>query len=147
MTRLTQALFEVSTDGIYHIPHIGFTEQALSPAALLQPRAGLLETDHPHRKAYRMTLVLKNGLSFISFFAIEFEIGREGPLHLTELLERILFGPVAGHLEVAFTCNGNLVFVSLSEIESFDNQGGKTHSQTLAPFGNPHKRYTQTIVY
>src|SRR6202789_683321 len=37
-----------------------------------------------------MTLVSKNGLPFIDLFAIEFEIRREGPLHLTELLERPL---------------------------------------------------------
>src|SRR6266404_9901776 len=94
-----------------------------------------------------MTLVSKNALSFIDFFAIEFEIRREGPLHLTELLERPLLGPVTGHLEVAFTCDGNLDFVSLFKIERFDNHSGKTHSQTVAPFGNLHKRYTQTIVY
>jgi hypothetical protein len=94
-----------------------------------------------------MMLVSKNGLSFIDLFAIEFEIRREGPLHLTELLKRPLFGPVAGHLEVAFTRDGNLDFVSLFEIESFDNHSGKTHSQTVAPFGNLHKRYTQSIVY
>src|SRR5205085_6355891 len=94
-----------------------------------------------------MTLVSKNGLSFIDLFAIEFEIRREGPLHLTELLERPLFGPVTGHLEVAFTCDGNLDFVSLFEIESIDNHSGKTHSQTVAPFGNLHKRYTYPIVY
>src|ERR1700676_1485558 len=86
-----------------------------------------------------MTLVSKNGLSFIDLFAIEFEIRREGPLHLTELLECPLFGPVATHLEVAFTCDGNLDFVSLFEIKSFDNHSGKTHSQTVAPFGNLHK--------
>src|ERR1700716_3374586 len=94
-----------------------------------------------------MTLVSKNGLSFIDLFAIEFEIRREGPLHLTELLERSLFGPVTGHLEVAFTCDGNLDFVSLFEVESFDNHSGKTHSQTVTPSGNLHKRYTQPIVY
>src|SRR6266567_2947066 len=69
-----------------------------------------------------MTLVSKNGLSFIDLFAIEFEIRREGPLHLTELLERPRFGSVTGHLEVAFTCDGNLDFVSLFEIERFHNQ-------------------------
>src|SRR5579871_433270 len=94
-----------------------------------------------------MTLVSKNGLSFIELFAIEFEIRREGPLHLTELLERSLFGPVTGHLEVAFTCDGNLDFVSLFEIERFDQRSGKTHSQTVAPFGNLHRRYTYAIVY
>src|ERR1700692_735772 len=94
-----------------------------------------------------MTVVSKNGLSFIDLFAIEFEIRREGTLHLTELLERPLFGPVTGHFEVAFTCDGNLDFVSLFEIERFDNHSGKTHSQAVAPFGNPHKRYTQPIVY
>ena len=41
-----------------------------------------------------MTLVSKNGLSFIDLFAVKFEIRREGPLHLTELLECPLFGPV-----------------------------------------------------
>jgi hypothetical protein len=87
-------------------------------------------------------LVSKNGLSFIDLFAIEFEIRREGPLHFTELLECPLFGPVTAHLEVAFTCDGNLDFVSLFEIESLDNHSGKTHSQTVAPFGNLHKRYT-----
>src|SRR4029077_12395606 len=85
-----------------------------------------------------MTLVSKNGLSFIELFAIEFEIRREGPLHLTELLECPLFGPVTGHFEVAFTCDGNLDFVSLFEIQCFDNHSGKTHSQTVAPFGNLH---------
>src|SRR5579863_4597176 len=94
-----------------------------------------------------MTLVSKNGLSFIDLFAIEFEIRREGPLHLTELLERPLFGPVTAHLEVAFTCDGNLDFVSLFEIERFDNHSGKAHRQAVAPFGNPHKRYTESIVY
>jgi hypothetical protein len=89
-----------------------------------------------------MTLVSKNGLSFIDLFAIEFEIRRKGPLHLTELLECSLFGPVPGHLEVAFTGDGNLDFVSLFEIEGFDDHSGKTHSQTVAPFGNLHKRYT-----
>src|ERR1700680_4205051 len=89
-----------------------------------------------------MMLVSKNSLSFIDLFAIEFEIRREGPLHLTELLERPLFGPVTGHLEVAFTCDGNLDFVSLFEIKSFDNHNGKTQSQTVAPFGNLHRRYT-----
>ena len=78
----------------------------------------------------------KSGLSVIDLLAITSEIGREGPLHLTELLERPLFGPVTGHLEVAFTCDGDLDFVSLFEIESFDNHSGKTHSQTIAPFGN-----------
>src|SRR5437867_5200168 len=87
-----------------------------------------------------MTLVSKNGLSFIDLFAIEFEIRREGPLHLAELLDRPLFGPVAGHLEVAFTCDGNLDFVSLFEIQRFDNHSGKTYSQTVAPFGNLHKK-------
>src|ERR1700693_3704886 len=94
-----------------------------------------------------MTLVSKNSLSFMDLFAIEFEIRREGPLHLTELLERPLFRPVAGYLEIAFTSDGNLDFVSLFEIESFDNHCGKTHSQTVAPFGNLHKRYTHLIVY
>src|ERR1700721_2991718 len=94
-----------------------------------------------------MTVVSNNGLSFIDLFAIEFESRREGPLHLTELLDRSLFGPVTGHLEVAFTCDGNLDFVSLFEIESFDHHSGKTHSQTVTPFGNLHKRYTQPIVY
>src|SRR6202142_1618249 len=98
-------------------------------------------------KAYRMTLVSKNGLSFIDLFAIEFEIRREGPLHLTELIERPLFGPVTGHSEVAFTCDGNLDFVSLFEIERFDHHPRETHSQTVAPFGNLHIRYTQPIVY
>jgi hypothetical protein len=92
-------------------------------------------------------LVSKNGLSFIDLFAIESEIRREGPLHFTELLERPLFGPVTAHLEVAFTCDGNLDFVSLFEIESLDNHSGETHSQTVAPFGNLHKRYTWSIVY
>src|SRR5580704_14423280 len=86
-----------------------------------------------------MTLVSKNGLSFIDLFAIEFEIRREGPLHLTELLECPLFGPVTGHLEVAFTCDGNLDFVSLFEIERFDDHSWKTNGQTVAPFGNLHK--------
>src|ERR1700686_5330111 len=94
-----------------------------------------------------MTLVSKNGLSFIDLFAIEFEIRREGPLHFTELLECPRSGPVTAHLEVAFTCDGNLDFVSLFEIESLDNHSGKTHSQTVAPFGNLHKRYTWSIVY
>src|ERR1700676_340909 len=94
-----------------------------------------------------MTLVSKNGLSFIDLFAIEFEARREGPLHLTELLERPLFGPVTGHLAVAFACDRNFDFVSLFEIERFDNDSGKTHGQTVAPFGNLHKRYTQPIVY
>src|SRR5579864_7085123 len=94
-----------------------------------------------------MTLVSKNGLSFIDLFAIEFEIRRKGPLHLTELLECPLFGPVTGHLEIAFTCNGDLDFVSLFEIESFDDYSGKTYSQTVAPLGNLHKRYTYYIVY
>jgi hypothetical protein len=84
-------------------------------------------------------LVSKNGSSFIDLFAIEFEIGREGPLHLTELLERPLFRPV-GYLEVALTCDGNLDFVSLFEIESVDNYSGKAHSQTVTLFGNPHKK-------
>src|SRR5882724_4217775 len=92
-----------------------------------------------------MTLVSKNGLSFIELFAIEFEIRREGPLHLTELLECPLFGPVTGHFEVAFTCDGNLDFVSLFEIERFDNHSGKTHSQTVAPFGNLHKDIPNTL--
>src|SRR5262245_34323991 len=86
-----------------------------------------------------MMLVSKNGLSFIDLFAIEFETRREGPLHLTELLDRPLFGPVTGHLEVAFTCDGNLDFVSLFEIERCDNRSGKAHSQTIAPPGNMHK--------
>jgi hypothetical protein len=89
-----------------------------------------------------MTLVSKNGLSFIDLFAIEFEISREGPLHLTELIERLLFGAVTGYLEVALTGDGNLDFVSFFEIKSFDNHSGKTHSQTVAPFGNLHRRYT-----
>jgi hypothetical protein len=89
-----------------------------------------------------MTLVSKNGLSLIDLFAIEFEIRRKGPLHLTELFECPLFGPVTGHLEIAFTCDGDLDFVSLFEIESFDDHSGKTYSQTVAPFGNLHKRYT-----
>ena len=72
-----------------------------------------------------MTLVSKNGLSFIDLFAIEFEIRREGPLHLTELLDRPLFGPVSGHFEVAFTCDGNLDFVPLLEIERFDNHSAQ----------------------
>jgi hypothetical protein len=88
-----------------------------------------------------MTLVSKNGLSFIELFAIEFEIRREGPLHLTELLECPLFGPVTGHFEVAFTCDGDRDFVSLFEIERFDNHGGKTHSQTVAPFRNLQRIY------
>jgi hypothetical protein len=79
--------------------------------------------------------------------AIEFKIGREGPLHAAELLERPLFGPVTGHLEVTFAGNGNLNFVSRFEIESFDNGSGKTHSQTVTPFGNLHKRSTLSIVY
>jgi hypothetical protein len=94
-----------------------------------------------------MTLVSKNGLSFIDIFAIEFEIRRKGPLHLTELFECPLFGPVTGHLEVPFTCDRHLDFVSLFEIESFDHRSGKTHSQTVTPFGNLHKRYTKSIVY
>src|SRR6266446_6834386 len=94
-----------------------------------------------------MTLVSKNGLSFIELFAIEFEIRREGPLHLTKLLERPLFGPVTGHLEVAFTCDGNLDFVSLFEIERFDNHSGKTHSQAVPHLETCIKRYTFPIVY
>src|SRR5271165_3570751 len=94
-----------------------------------------------------MTLVSKNGLSFIDLFAIEFEIRRKGPLHLTELLECPLFGPVTGHLEIAFTCDGDLDFVSLFEIESFDDHSRKTYSQTVAPSGDLHKRYTSPIVY
>ena len=43
-----------------------------------------------------MTLVSKNGLSFIDLFAIESEIGWERPLHLTELIDRPLPGAVAG---------------------------------------------------
>jgi len=73
----------------------------------------------------------------VSKNAIELEIGREGPLHLTELLECPLFGPVTGHLEVALTCDGNLDFVSLFEIESFDNYSGKAHSQTVGPIWKP----------
>jgi hypothetical protein len=92
-------------------------------------------------------LVSKNGLSFIDLFAIEFEIGREGPLHLAELLECPVFGPITGHLEVPFTCDGNLDFVSLFEIERFDDHSWKTNGQTVAPFGNLHKRYTLLIVY
>jgi len=86
-----------------------------------------------------MTLVSKNALSFTQLLAIEFEIRREGPLHLTEFLERSLFGPVTGHLEVAFTCDGNFDFVSLFEIKSFDDHSGKTHSQTVNPSGDLHK--------
>jgi hypothetical protein len=78
----------------------------------------------------------------MDLFPIESKIGREGPLHLTELLERPLFGSISGHLEVVFTCDGNLDFVSFFEIESFDNHSGKTHSQTVTPFGNSHNRYT-----
>jgi hypothetical protein len=37
-------------------------------------------------------LVSKSGLSFINLFALDSEIWREAPLHLTELLERPLFG-------------------------------------------------------
>src|SRR6266852_2179557 len=94
-----------------------------------------------------MTLVSKNGLSCIDLFAIEFEIRGEEPLHLAELLECPLFGPVTCHLEVAFTCDGNLDFVSLFETESVDNQSRKTQGQIVAPFGNLHKRYTWSIVY
>ena len=75
-----------------------------------------------------MTLVSKNGLSFIDLFAIEFEIRREVPLHSAKLLERPLVGPVTGHLEVAFACDGNLDFVSLLEAQSFNHHSGKTHS-------------------
>jgi len=85
-----------------------------------------------------VALVSENDLWFTDLFAIEFEIRREGPVHLTELLERPLFGPVTGHLEVAFTRDGNLDFVSLFEIERFDNQSGEAHSQAVAPFGNVH---------
>ena len=84
-----------------------------------------------------MTLVSKNGLSFIDLFAIEFEIRREGPLHLTELLERPLFGPVTGHLEVAFTCDGNLDFVSLFEIERFDNHSREDAQPNCCPIWKP----------
>ena len=76
-----------------------------------------------------MTLVSKNGLSFTDLFAIEFEIRREEPLHLTELLEPPIFQPVTGHFEVAFTRDGNLDFVPLFERERFDNHSRKTHSQ------------------
>src|ERR1700740_2418559 len=86
-----------------------------------------------------MTLVSKNALPFIQLFAIEFEIRREGPLHLTELLERPLFGPVTGHLEVAFACDRNFDFVALFEIERSDNHSRETHSQTVAPLGTLHK--------
>jgi hypothetical protein len=82
-----------------------------------------------------MTLVSKNGLSFVDLFAIEFEIRREGPLHLAELLECPLFVPVTGHFKVAFTCDGNLGFVSLFEIERFDDgrnaDGGQCRCRML----------------
>jgi hypothetical protein len=78
----------------------------------------------------------------MDLFAIELEIGGERPFHLTESIGGPLFGAVAGHPEVAFPCDGNLDFVALFETESFNNRGGKTHSQTIAPFGNLHKRYT-----
>jgi hypothetical protein len=55
-----------------------------------------------------VALVSENDLWFTDLFAIEFEIRREGPLHLTELIER------------------------------FDNQSGEAHSQAVAPFGNVH---------
>src|SRR5450756_286405 len=115
------------------------TDNALPPAIRVSA-TGLRVS--ARLEAYRMTLVSKTGLSFIDLFAIEFEIRREGPLHLTELLDRPLFGPVTGHLEVAFTCDGNLDFVSLFEIERFDNHSRETHGQAVAPFGNLHKRYT-----
>src|SRR5579871_332998 len=86
-----------------------------------------------------MTFVSKNGLSFIGLLAIKFEIGRERPLHLAELLDRPIFGPVTGHSEVAFTCNRNLDFVSLFEVECFHNRRGKAHSQTVTPLGNLHE--------
>src|SRR5215469_17270979 len=91
--------------------------------------------------------VSKNGLSFIDLFAIEFEAGRERPLHVTELFDRSLFGLVTSHSEVAFTCNGNLDFVSLFEIESFDDHSRKTHRQTVTPFGDLHKDIPESIVY
>jgi len=50
------------------------------------------------------------------------------------------------HLEVAFTCDGNSI--SSSSLRSrASTTTAKTHSQTVAPFGNLHKSYTWSIVY
>ena len=91
-------------------------------------------------------MVSKNGLTVIHPFAIESKIRREGPLQLTDLLDRLPFRSIAGYLEVPFTCNRSLDFVSLFEVECFNNHSGKTDCQTVTPFGNPH-RYAFYTVY
>src|SRR5262249_52131388 len=94
-----------------------------------------------------MTLVSKNGLSFIDLVAVKSEIGRKGPLHLTELLERPLSRSVPGYLEISFSRHGDFDFVSLFEIESFDDCSRQTDGQAVTPFRDLHDRYTLLIVY
>jgi hypothetical protein len=86
-----------------------------------------------------------NGLPFIDVVTIEFKIGRERPLHPPKLLEGLFPRPITCHPEVAFSRNRDFDFISLSEIESFDNRSGKTHSQAITPFRDLHKRYPELL--
>jgi hypothetical protein len=78
------------------------------------------------------------------FFPIESEIGRKRPLHFAELLERPFSGSIPSDPEVPFSCNGNFDLVSLFEIESFDDGGGKAYGQAVSPFRNLHNASIDT---
>lgn len=81
-----------------------------------------------------MMFVARIGLSFSDVLSIKLEVQREGPPHVTELFQSAVFGSVAGYLDISFRCDGQLDFVTCSQVQSFHEHGGRTHGQTIAPF-------------
>src|SRR5215469_17234447 len=86
-----------------------------------------------------MTLVSKNDLSLIDLFAVELEIGRERPAHLTELLHCLFLRSIAGHFEFTFAGDRNLNLVTFFKVERVDHSSGQPNRQAIAPFGHLHR--------
>jgi hypothetical protein len=102
--------------------------------------------------AYTKTFVSKNALSLISlpsslfalassfmcFFAVEDESGREGTPELAQSLQSSLTALIAPDLEGTAADDSNLDIVALLELQRFDDSGWQADRQAVSPLGNLH---------
>ena len=84
-----------------------------------------------------MTLLSKK-LPGIRLIAIKLEIGGDDASETSQPSQPLFAAWCPFHLKRSGACNANLDIVSLLQRERFDDTGGKTDGEAIAPFGNLH---------
>ena len=100
--------------------------------------------------AYTKTLVSRNALSLIRFFAVEDESCRERSPQFAQTCQSALSALIAAHLEGRALRHSNLDLIALFQLERVDHRCGQTHRQAISPLRDLYGSllgYTLHIVY